>query len=173
MHFWIDKNQNPYRNHRNSFEFYQNSRRVKFYKVFANNHNNRPTLNNFHRTNHSHHNHNHNAPPEVVVNESENNTHYQWLAIYLKISICVTTILVLIILKLYSDGSLSKLQLITFCILSTIFLLFTILGTFLKVKRSDERVIIDSLSLPDYDLVIKNTMPIENTPPPSYDQLFS
>lgn len=120
----------------------------------------------------------------------------QWLPIYLKFGICCCMAIILIVLKLYYDNELTKLQLLTFGTMTIIFLAFSTTVSILKMHKNRmllpeassaaTEVIVDPVLVqldnnqdmsdnpPPYNIAIKFPEKISHysEAPPAYDKIF-
>ncbi|CRK93978.1 CLUMA_CG007504, isoform A [Clunio marinus] len=138
---------------------------------------------------------------DLIHNTRRNSVINNWLPIYLKGVICITTAIILLALKLYYDNELTTLQLVTFCSMSILFMVFTTIISLLRIGRNrltrsenfHEQIIepstmasnqittqsnnCDTIELPPpYHVALtlpdkNSSFKCEESPPPSYDKI--
>lgn len=122
-------------------------------------------------------------------NLSNRKTQHTWSEVYVKSLLCIAIIITIFIVKLHLDNVLSRLQLVVFCILSILFMFFTVIASAIyddsKTKKQNrkftpttkkmipnkplEKIHVDTPPPPDYECAIN--LHLER--PPSYDRLFN
>ena len=169
MHFWIDKTYlNP-----KDFSSIRNSRNK--------------SLNGLLKHSHRVHRNVKNRASTSAQNQASSPSsmrHYQWLAVYVKSALCITIILIIFVIKLYSDNLLTRFQLVLFCTISVLFIFCTVISSALNYSPKsqevrahvtlDSRKSIDSsgkinMDQAEYSIAIKLSRADE---PPSYDTII-
>lgn len=164
MHFWIDK---TYLNPRD-FTSIRNSRN-KSLNGLLKHHRVQRNLNN--RASSSAQNQASSSPSSM--------RHYQWLAVYVKSALCITIILILLVIKLYSDNILTRFQLVLFCIISALFIFCTLISSAINYTPhqqvqhvpldSSVKINMENIDPPEYNIAIKLSRADD---PPSYDTII-